>query len=109
MCQNTCTKKFEKLNAIKTASVFEHLFVHCFLFIFDEKIDWISSGFFLKIRFIDRKYGYTVNIPTNGDESHCSDLSLSTGLRFRVAPLFRDTLEIKFTRNSAYFVLDARA
>lgn len=71
-------------------------------------MDWISGRFFfLKIRFIDRNE-CTVNVPTNGDGSHRSELSLSTGRCFRVALLFRDTLEIKFTRNSAYFVPGAR-
>jgi hypothetical protein len=52
----------------------------------------------------------TASVPTNGDGSQpLRELSLSTGRRFRVVPLFCDTLEIKFTRNSAYFVPGARA
>jgi len=91
------------MRQIKTASVFEYLLVHCSLFKFDDKMNWISGVFFLRYD-LSITNECIVNVLTNGDGSHCSELSLSTGLCFRVASLFRDTLEIKFTRNSAYFV-----
>jgi len=34
------------MRQIKTASVFEYLLVHCSLFKFDDKMNWISGLFF---------------------------------------------------------------
>jgi len=44
------------MRQIKTASVFEYLLVHCSLFKFDDKMNWISGLFFKDTVYRERVY-----------------------------------------------------